>query len=390
MNDSAPSLRILYIIRDLDVGGTEGHVNLLTSELKKRNHAPEIFSLGAHGALTEEIRENGIRVHEARFGLTEASLLTNLFCSLFLCAELFVFLIRRKFDVVHFFLPAGYLIGAPIALLCGCRHLIMSRRSLNTYQQRYPRIIRAFERALHRRMSAVLGNSAQVVSELIDDEGVDPAKTRIIYNGVDSSGGPAKGPVGGVSGLTTAAKDTVTLVIVANLLPYKGHRDLLDALAVLDISVPWRLLIVGRDDGIGADLKTHSAEQDLGENVQFLGPQSQEAVRQILSIAHIGILASHEEGFSNALLEYMAAGLPVIATDVGGNGEAVIPQETGLLVPARDPKELSAAIATLILDPETRRRMGAAGKARATETFSVEACVSAYEDLYRGLRTPAA
>src|SRR3546814_21107429 len=87
----------------------------------------------------------------------------------------------------------------------------------------------------------------------------------------------------------------------------------------------------------------------------------------------IGILCSRQEGFANSILEGMAAGLPMIVTDAGGNAEAVVDGETGRVVPPHEPKILGEAILDLVNSPETRRRMGAVGKRRISETFSLQA-----------------
>jgi glycosyltransferase involved in cell wall biosynthesis len=105
--------------------------------------------------------------------------------------------------------------------------------------------------------------------------------------------------------------------------------------------------------------------------------------RQIYAAADIGLLASHTEGFSNSLIEGMAAGLPMIATAVGGNLDAIIHGETGILTPVLAPERLAVAILTLAHDADLRARLGAAARATAENRFSLDACVSAYERLWR-------
>ena len=97
------------------------------------------------------------------------------------------------------------------------------------------------------------------------------------------------------------------------------------------------------------------------------------------------ILPSHQEGFSNALLEAMAARLPVVATAIGGNSDAVVDGETGSLVPVRDPRVLAVAILRLAQDPDLRVNFGEAGRRRVELHFSLQACVDRYERLYRAL-----
>jgi glycosyltransferase involved in cell wall biosynthesis len=180
--------------------------------------------------------------------------------------------------------------------------------------------------------------------------------------------------------------------VIANLIPYKGHRDLVDALAQAAPHLPagWRLLVVGRDDGVGETLREQARHLGLADHILFMGPRGE--VAEILAASDIGILCSHEEGFSNAVLEGMAAGLPMIVTRVGGNTEAVIDGETGIVVPPRAPTDLAAAIVRLVADPGLRARFGAAGRQRVQKEFGVDRFVQAHCALYRGLqagRSPA-
>ena len=146
---------------------------------------------------------------------------------------------------------------------------------------------------------------------------------------------------------------------------------------------PWRLCCVGRDDGLRSSLEDQAKSLGIGENVLFLEGRS--AVNQLYQMADVSVLASHEEGFPNVVLEAMAEGRPVIATDVGGVRDALVDGRTGRLATARNPASLAAAIIELALDPEKRTAMGQAGRARVEEFFSLDGCVDRYESLYRGL-----
>ncbi|OPZ68102.1 MAG: putative glycosyltransferase EpsD [bacterium ADurb.Bin478] len=115
--------------------------------------------------------------------------------------------------------------------------------------------------------------------------------------------------------------------------------------------------------------------------IHFLGVRSD--VDDLMSLLDVFILPSLSEGFSNAILEAMAAGVPVIATTVGGNGEAVIPEETGLLVAPADRDAIAAAVQRLYHSPSLAAAMGTRGRQRILERFSVRRMVQSMESLYK-------
>src|SRR5262249_28267990 len=133
------------------------------------------------------------------------------------------------------------------------------------------------------------------------------------------------------------------------------------------------------------ELERLAADLGLTEHVTFLGPVSD--VPALLARAALFVLPSRTEGISLTLLEAMARGLPVVATRVGGNPEGVADGETGLLVPPADPASLSAAVLSLLRDPQRGRCMGQAGRRRAERHFEVGRMVARYEGLYRELLT---
>ena len=285
---------------------------------------------------------------------------------------------------MHFFLPEAYLIGAPLALLARIPIQVMSRRSLNVYQNRYP-LLRQLEHTLHRVMKAIVANSRRVIAELKERENVPVERLGLIYNGLELGRFAKVNSRFAVRSALGIAPLNLVLVVVANLIPYKGHSDLLSALALVKQSMPvdWRLLIVGRDDGIAKELHEEAAALGLSAHILFLGSRGD--VPDLLMASDIGLLCSHQEGFSNSILEGMAAGLPMIVTDVGGNPEAVLDGKSGLVVPARDPYQLGQAILRLAGDASLRAELGEAARERVAEQFTFERCIESYEALYRAL-----
>jgi glycosyltransferase involved in cell wall biosynthesis len=171
---------------------------------------------------------------------------------------------------------------------------------------------------------------------------------------------------------------------VSNFYPYKGHAELVEAAARVVPRFPGStFLLVGRDSGTLEATRAAVLRMGIGESVRFLGSRTD--VADILRASDLFVHPSREEGFSNAVLEAMSAGLPVVAFHVGGNPEAVVHGETGLLAPARDAGALADAMVELLSDGERRKRMGEAGRARAAERFSMERMVAEMESLYESL-----
>ena len=376
---------VLYVVDALDIGGTEHHLVRILPELAEAGLRFCVYTLTHKGQLAPRLEERGIPVIEPPFAALARRLPVPVsrfailpITSIFLLLVLF----QRRPRVVHFFLPASFLVGgfASLAVPLGAR--VMSRRSLRDYQSRHPILVKV-ERWLHPRMTAVLGNSRAVLGQL-RDEGIPERRLGLIRNGVDSRSFRALAPRRTLRAGLHLAEATLVLAKIANLIPYKGHADLLHALADIKDELPekWVVLLVGAGND-EAPLRRLSATLNLGPHVRFLGQRGD--VPEILGAADIGVLCSHQEGFSNSVLEGMAAGLPMVVTEVGGNPEAVVDGETGIVVKARDRAALAKAILTLATDDRKRLRMGEAGRQRAEALFSLDACVSRYRSLYEGL-----
>jgi glycosyltransferase involved in cell wall biosynthesis len=371
--------RVTIVTSRLDIGGAERHLARVLPALKRRGIDVTLYAMERGGALEPELMDHGVRIE----GPQSAPLLHWPRATLALAG----FLRRERPDIVHFFLPRPYLFGSIAAELAGHRRRLMSRRSLAAYQEKYP-LLRTAERLLHRRTIGLIGNSQAVVEELATEAG-DPRKLALIHNGLETP------PTTAIERLRTrqalnVGDDVLVIVVLANLIPYKGHRDLIAALALAKDSMPkpWCVLAIGRDEGIGKELKQRAEALDIAANMIWLGQQA--AAERLLPAGDIFVLPSHEEGFSNALLEAMAAELAVIATAVGGNSDAVVDGESGILVPPRDPRALAVALKRLAGDPALRRRLGEAARTRVEQRFSLETCVARYERLYRALGEPNA
>ncbi|NKB49957.1 MAG: glycosyltransferase [Alphaproteobacteria bacterium] len=376
---------ILFVIGDLDVGGAERHLLQILPPLARGNLSPAVYTLTHKGELAPLLEQQGIRVIAPPLSLLTRRLPRNVrrLVSLPLSfAGLLFALLRNRPRIVHFFLPAAYLLGGLTSLLVPLDGRVMSRRSLRDYQSGH-QFLAKIERWLHRRMTACLGNSKAVVEQLAE-EGIPGDRLGLIYNGIDINlycSLPDRADLRQSLGLE---KEALIMVMVANFIPYKGHEDLLQALSSIRLELPpsWVVLLVGGGTHEGI-IRNHANAQGLAQHVRHLGARSD--IPQILAAADMGILCSHQEGFSNSVLEGMAAGLPMVVTDVGGNPEAVIDGENGLVVPPKAPGALAAALLSLARDGDRRRQMGVAGQRRVEAQFSNNICVAKYAALYDGL-----
>ena len=371
--------RLLVVTESLGVGGTESHLIRTLPRLAASGWSVATFCLTERGERAGQVEAAGVEVAASRRLARRKGSFLRYPAHVALATNKLYWLMRRwRPDIAHFYLPGPYLIGANVAIAARVPIKIMSRRSLSDYQRNWPLVAR-LERRLHTRMDSVSGNSRAVVRQLIE-EGIPEDKVRLIYNGIEVSPMlPDRSEARRSFGIDD---DTLVGVVVANLIHYKGHRELVRGLSHVEpeLTTPWRILVAGRDHGIRAELEALAAARGISHRVEFLGEYSD--VPRLLAAADFGLLTSREEGFSNVILEGMAAGLAMIVTDVGGNAEAVVHAETGFVVPPRDPKAIGDAILKLARDPEQRRRFGAAGRKRVEKEFSIEKCVKAHADLY--------
>ncbi|MDX8455993.1 glycosyltransferase [Mesorhizobium sp. VK9D] len=392
---------VLFVIGQLDHGGTESQLVLLAKELKKRGWKVEVFSLSLGGVLAEPLNRAGIPV---LYGLhrptpstasstsakqdakpsVAAKTRPSVKAMLVLGAAVASLVGRIAWTrprAVHAFLPLTNFLGALAGRFALAPLVITSRRGLGNHQERWPRLKR-MDRIANRLSHVVVANSNAVAADIAARDGYDVNRVRVIPNGLDLS------RFDDIDRRRDEARrhlrldpDDIGIAIVANLIPYKGHSDLIEAFARASQSRPTlRLFIAGQDRGIGAALTEQAQRLGIASKVQLLGMQSD--VPGLLAGMDVGVIASHEEGFCNALMEKLAAGLPVVATNVGGNPEAVTGMPGCVLVEPRDPADLARGLLAVLdrlpepsADREFRQRT-------MRERYSTAAMVDAYERLY--------
>jgi L-malate glycosyltransferase len=212
-------------------------------------------------------------------------------------------------------------------------------------------------------------------------EGLPAPKIDVISNGIDPQppSTPARDELRGTLGVGPA---TPVIMTIARLDPVKDFSTLLNAMRHENLRSPDARLVVVGDGPERAALEATRSALGLGSCVTFLGHR--EDARRWLNAADLYVNSSVSEGISLTILEAMSANLPVIATAVGGTPEIVVPA-CGVLVPPRDPGSLGEAIGALARDPDRRRRLGDAARARVLESFTLDRMIASYQQVYEGV-----
>ena len=375
-------LKITYVLPNIESGGTERHVLSLARKIDRSRFSLSMVTTAGGGALHTDfaalmpvtVMGDPNRARRFRKGSLE-QLLT--------IASLSRRMRRERPDVVHAYLPAANVIGPIAARLSGVPRVIVSKRSLADYKEGHP-FLRQMELLGNRLADVVLVNSDAVQRDVERTERCWEGKFRKIYNGVASIPAWINGEADAFRRCEGFSPDSLLVLCVSNFFTYKGHADLVEAAARLVPSFPGvTFLLVGRESGALEATRSLVARLGLGGHIRFL--DSRTDVPALLRAADLFVHPSHQEGFSNAILEAMAAGLPVVACDVGGNPEAVVDGVTGRLVPPRDPKALASAMAEILADPVKGSSMGEAGRQRATVQFSLGRMVAEVEAMYESL-----
>lgn len=373
--------RILQLIDSFDQGGSERQAVELTRLL----HASGAFEvrlacLKPDGVLRSEVDQLGlgeVPCYELR-SFYDVNALAQL--------RRFVrYLRREKIDLLHTHDFYTNIFGMTAGLLAGVKVRIASRRETSgmrsTGQQRVQRLAYSF--AHH-----ILANSESVRRKL-RDEGVNPNRISVVYNGlklerVTSTVTNSRAEI--LSSLGIAPKNPASqfVTIVANMRhDVKDYPMFLRAAQRVSAVVPEVGFLLAGEGELQDSIRQLAAELGIADKTFLLGRS--EDIAGLLSVSDVCVLSSKAEGFSNSILEYMAAARPVVATDVGGAREAVAEGETGYLVPSGNDQLLAERIVSLLQDPARAQVMGEQGRRVVEAKFSTRALLENTEALYERL-----
>lgn len=375
----AKRVRIFHFLDSLHLGGAERQVLKLVDGLRGTDFEVRVACFRARGELEAEARLDGAPVREFPI----ASLRNP--AALLQLLALARHLRRERIDVVHTTTLYPNIFGVLAARLARTPVIVASVRDMGSI---WSGSLRRAQRWACRFADAVVTNAEAIADRLVS-EGYERGRIEVIRNGVEPSGLPARSHPEFRRELGIP-HDAPVVGAVCRLHWVKALEDLVEAAPrVLAVHPATRFVVIGPDSGsvereAYADrLRARAAELELGERFLFAGLRND--VPRVLTELTVSVLPSLSEGLSNTLLESMAAGVPVVATAVGGNPEIVADGETGLLVPASRPDELAAAIGRLLDSPSLAAAMGREGRRRIVEQFGCARMVDQTAALYQRL-----
>lgn len=357
----------------LTVGGTEGQLLELASRFDSRRFNVLVCGLKGEGHVARAMRERGVRVVTLNGrGAWDVRVLFRLF----------QLTRQERPEILHAFLGFANLAASLIGRLLGVPVVIWSYRDVEVWKTKAHWLV---DRLAVRWADAITCCSDAVRQFVLARMNGQAPEFSTIYNGVDLE--MFNRPRAASRAELNLREGGFVIGTVSRLdEPKKGLAVMLRALANLagrDGLPSWQWLLVG--DGPARDrLRSLATELGLQGQVMFAGMRDD--VASVLPMMDIFVCPSLYEGFGIAIVEAMAAGRPVVASAVGGIPEIVVHEDTGLLVPPGDAAALAGALATLLTHPRQARAMGARGRARVRERFSIETAVQQHQQLYESLR----
>ncbi len=360
----------MQVVHCMDIAGAEKVVYSIVRNLSKEKFTFSICCLDFIGELGKRLTEEAFEVFSLhRKSGTDFALIR----------KLIGILSDRQIDVIHAHQYTPYFYGATAAILSRrCKIIFTEHGRHQPDRIRLKRVI--YNQFLNLFTNRITGVSNFSKDSLVRYEKLPANKIDVIYNGINleefkiSTDREVKRKELGID------YGEVAIGMIGRFDPIKNHRMLLVAFRdVLKHISRAKLLLIG-DGPLKEECKEFASELGVSNCVVFLSRRSD--IAELLQAIDILVLSSNAEAASLTLLEAMAAGLPVIATEAGGNPEIILRDQTGLLVPAKNHIEFAKAIISLIQDPEKRRKMREAGKRRVRSLFSIDRMLKQYENLY--------
>jgi glycosyltransferase involved in cell wall biosynthesis/peptidoglycan/xylan/chitin deacetylase (PgdA/CDA1 family) len=366
-------LTVMFLIDRLwKIGGAERNLILLSKNLKANGHKVIISCLKG-GELTDKMRKEGLFVRDLDINkIYNWKGLKTLF-SLVKVAK------QEKVNVIMTYHESSDLLGLLVSILAKVP-IVSNRRDMGfKLKSRHIWLYRF----LNRFFDHITAVSSAVREAIVKTQWTKPSHISVIYNGIDPF--PNSGSAFDFSSKSEFNDGHLHVCCVANIHQVKGHKTLIDAASIVLKRFPnVRFFFIGTfdpNDTYYKELQKQMEDLNLENTINFTGRIHHEDLPSILSAMDISVLSSMSEGLSNSLLESMSAGIPVIATAVGGNVEVIEDGKTGFLVSPDDPQSLAEALLKLLGDPERRSEMGLQGKFHVEDKFNLSMMLQRYDDV---------
>ncbi|XXF75533.1 glycosyltransferase [Myxococcaceae bacterium GXIMD 01537] len=365
--------RLVQFTRSFHIGGTEVQVLELLRGLPPR-YRLQVSVLQDAGPLMGSLWRLGFvpEVFPLRGSLTRPNTLVQV-------GRLAHWLRRNRVHLVHVHDFYSTMLAVPAAKLAGAK-VIVSRLDLSHWQG-------PARRLLHARLTGmadhVVANAEAIRRMLVEREGLPATRVSVIHNGLDLPRFDVRVREG-LRGPLPDTRGAPVVVHVANMNhPVKRQEDILAALNLLRHSGRVLHAFLVGDGPRRPALERMAAELGVSDRVHFLRHRSD--VPALYARATLGVLCSTAEGMSNAVMEGMAAGLPMVVTRVGGNTDLIEEGERGLVVEPERPAQLARAFQRLLEHPDEARRMGSAARAFVERELSLERMVRRHDALYQSV-----
>ncbi|MBW1918523.1 MAG: glycosyltransferase [Deltaproteobacteria bacterium] len=351
------SINVLRVVIGLNLGGVQQGVLNLFQHLDPERYRPIACAIENDGAIGREIAQAGFEV--INLGLKGRRAWPQII------KQLGRIMREKHIHILHASTYHPALYGRIAALLVGVP-IIIAHEHVVFRHYRFKRAI--LSQLLGRFTDLHIAVCQAVREQVIDWHQLSPARVRVVYNGVNPSYLLSRRPQAEIRRKLHLKPDNQVVGVISRLDPEKGHRYLFAALQTLRQRYPLECLVVGA--GRGEDrVKQQAKDYEVADITHFLGLRRD--IPDILAAIDIFVLPSDQEGLSNAVLEAMAAGVPVIVSDADGNVEAVQHGVHGLVFPRGDIKALAECIQELVDRPAYARQLAQTGQERISREFTV-------------------
>lgn len=374
--------RILHIAPSLGHGGAEHQLLMNIQHLDPEKFENHVCHFGGRPVLVPDIEKAGATVHSVAA--------SGPFAVPVKMWKLWRLIRTIKPDLVHTNNVLGEYYGGVAGRLAGVPVVgtitntsepnvqLVDHPHLNGFKVKTVNRLRRYLRFTHKRYIAISEHVAQSAAEVVK---FNRSKIDVIFRGINS--GLLRDSIGDLDELRNELKlsgRSPVLLNVGRLVPQKGQRYLIEAMPEIIKAHPDTLLLIAGVGFLEQQLRDLIDELDLNDNVRLIGRRDD--VPALMQVADIFVFSSLFEGLGVSLLEASASAMAVVATDTGPIPEIVEHNETGLLVPAKDPQAISEAVIRLAGDGELKERLATAAQRRIEDKFSVERAVSSLDEFY--------